>query len=271
MNKWEKLNENYLQFGLKIFPVKANGKTPLINEWNKSCSNEYLQILYWLETAKDCNWGLPCKENNIFVLDLDTHDPNKNGVENFDKLLNDLNFSDDEIDEFGWLEQYTPSNGVHVIFESDNELKDVPSAPNAFKDYQGIDIRNSSYIVVEPSEINGKKYSFNTIPSAPSKMPRKLKNFILENVGTKTENKKTPYEKPKEVFKGDRDNSLFNYINYLYFKTPLDKDEITTLAKEFNANFDEPLSEKDVIYKTKKAFEKPRGEFMIVRIPEEES
>lgn len=264
MSKWETINKNYLNYGLKIFPVIKNGKNPILNHWNTECSSEYLQVLYWMETAKDCNWGLPCKENNLFVLDLDRHDPDKDGVDNFQKLLCSLNLTEEEQDKLEWLEQVTPSGGRHIIFQSDKELKDVPSAPNAFKDYPGIDIRNSSYIVVEPSEINGKKYQFDTIPSAPPVMPAKLKRFILANAGTKTEHKKTPYEKPAEVYKGDRDNQLFQYINHLYYKTRLDAEEIEILAKHFNESFDEPLSEKDVRYKVKKAFEKERPECILV-------
>lgn len=265
MNKWEKINENYLQFGLKIFPVVQNGKTPLIQAWQKDCSSDYMQVLYWYENAKNCNWGLPCKENNLFVLDLDRHDPDKDGVDNFQKLLCSLNLTEEEQDKLEWLEQVTPSGGRHIIFQSDEELKDVPSAPNAFKDYPGIDIRNSSYIVVEPSEINGKKYQFDTIPSAPPVMPAKLKRFILANAGTKTEHKKTPYEKPKEVYKGNRDVALFEYLNYLYYKTILDRDEIEVLAKHFNNTFDEPLSERDVNYKIKKCFEKDRKNCILIR------
>jgi len=264
MNKWEKINDNYLRYNLKIFPVIKNGKTPIINEWNKSCSSDYLQVLYWIENARDCNWGLPCKENNLFVLDLDRHDVEKDGVENFKKLCDDL-----KIELPSTLIQETPSLGQHYIFKGDEELRQVNGVANAFKDYPGIDIRNSNYIVVTPSEINGKHYHFiNNIKPQP--MNEKLKQYILDTVGTKTEHKKTPYEKPKEVFKGNRDTSLFEYINYLYFKTPLDEDEITLLAKDFNNNFDEPLSEKDVKYKLKKCFEKSRGEFLVVRIPEEE-
>lgn len=271
MNKWEKLNENYLQYGLKIFPVVQNGKTPLIRQWQSDCSSEYMQVLYWYENAKNCNWGMPATPNNLFIIDLDVHDPKKNGVENFDKLLNDLNFTDDEYDDFSWLEQHTPSGGQHIIFQSDDELKDVSNGSNVFENYPGIDIRTDGYIVVEPSEINGKSYRFETVPSAPAKMPKKLKDFILKNAGTKTENKKTPYEKPKEVYVGDRDNQLFQYINHLYFKTKLDEDEIFLLAKHFNEEvLEEPFSERDVRYKVKKAFEKNRGNFLIVRLPEDE-
>lgn len=267
VNKWEKLNENYLQFGLKIFPVIQNGKTPLIREWQRDCSSDYMQVLYWYENAKDCNWGLPATQNNLFIIDLDVHDPNKNGVENFAKIVDKI-MTDDDLDEFEWIEQITPSGGQHLIFQSDEELKNVSNGSNVFADYPGIDIRTDGYIVVEPSVINGVGYGFSTIPMSPPKMHPKLKRFILANAGTKTEHKKTPYEKPKEVYKGDRDNSLFEYINYLYFKTNLDKEEILLLANNFNNNFDEPLSKKDVEYKVKKAFQKSRGEFLVVRIPE---
>jgi len=264
MNKWESININSLNKKLKIFPIKQNSKIPLIPEWNKSCTSYYLQVLYWYETAKNCNWGLPCKENDLFVLDLDRHDPNSDGVSNFKKLCDDL-----EIDLPNTLVQETPSSGLHYIFKTDEDLKQVSGVANAFKNYSGIDIRNSNYIVIAPSEINGKAYRFiNNMEPQP--MPSKLKQFILENAGTKTENKKTPYEKPKEVCVGNRDTALFEYINNLYYKTRLDFDEILTLAKYFNENIlEEPLSDKDVSYKTKKAFEKPRGETLIVRIPDE--
>lgn len=263
-NKWEKLNKKYLQLGLKIFPVQVNGKTPLIQAWQADCSSDYMQVLYWFENAKNCNWGLPATPNNLFIIDLDVHDPTKNGIENFDKILDSLNFTDVELDNWAPMEQYSPSGGKHVIFASDDDLKNVSNGANVFKDYPGIDIRTDGYIVIEPSEINGKKYSFDTIPMLPPKMPQKLKEFILKNAGTKTEHKKTPYEKPTEVYKGDRDNQLFQYITHLYYKTRLDEEEIEVLARHFNESFDEPLSEKEVKYKIKKAFQKERPECILV-------
>lgn len=270
MNKWEIISTRYLENKLKIFPVIKNGKTPLIREWQKDCSNDYMQVLYWYENAKDCNWGMPATPNDLFILDLDVHDPNKNGVDNFDKILNSLGFTDDEWDEWAPMEQYTPSGGKHIIFRSDDELKNVANGSNVFEDYPGIDIRTDGYIVVEPSHINEKKYSFDTIPMEPPSMPKKLKDFIIKNAGTKANNKKTLYEKPQEVYKGDRDNQLFAYVNNLYFKTRLDEDEILILAKHFNENIlEEPFSERDVKYKVRKAFEKERPTYIIVNVGDE--
>ena len=274
MTKWEKLNELYLNHHLKIFPVVENGKTPLIKEWQKDCSDSYMQVLYWLENAPDCNWGLPATPNNLFIIDLDVHNPDANGVENFDKIIDKLfidkdGFAGDLYDEFmdmAPLEQVTPSGGHHLIFQSDDDLKQVPNCSNAFKDYPGIDIRTDGYIVVEPSKINGNKYIFDTIPSAPPKMHPRLKRFILENVGTKQDNKKTPYVKPTEQIDiGNRDSALFEYITYLYYKTKLTYDEILILARSFNNTFTAPLSDKTVIYKVNKAFDKDRGECILIR------
>lgn len=264
-NVWEILNKNFVNKGLQIFPVVENGKTPLIKEWQKDCSSNFMQILYWSEHAKNCNWGMPATENNLFIIDLDVHDQNKNGVENFNKLLAEIG-----LDKVETLKQMTPSGGVHLIFQSNDLLKGVSNNSNVFENYPGIDLRTDGYIVVEPSQINGTFYKFeNNLPPMP--MPVVLQEYILNNAGTKEKNKKTPYEKPqKQILVGNRDTALFEYINYLYYKTPLDEDEILLLANAFNSSFEEPLSKKDVQYKVKKAFEKTRGCILFVRLPDDE-
>ena len=113
--------------------------------------------------------------------------------------------------------------------------------------------------------INGKEYKFIT-DIEPQPMPEKLKEFILNN-SEKKGKEKTPYVKPKEqVEVGNRDNSLFQYINHLYYKTDLDFDEILLLAEVFNESFEEPYPNRDVEYKVKKAFEKSRGNRIIINV-----
>ena len=270
MNKWEFIKENYIDKGLKIFPVVPNGKTPLIEKWQEECSSDYFQVLYWYNTCKDCNWGLPATQNNIFILDLDRHDPNKDGVENFAKLVDKL-LTDEEYDEFGACEQVTPSGGNHIIFKTDEDLKNVSNGANVFKDYQGIDIRTDGYILVEPSEINGKKYGYATINNCdPQPMPRKIKKYILENASLKSDIKKEPYKKPTSVEVGDRDNQLFSYINNIYYKTNLDYDEVFCLANHFNENIlEKPFPERVVKYKVRKIFEKNRDKYIFIKIGDE--
>ena len=269
MTKWEFLKENYIDKGLKIFPIVPNSKTPMIEKWQEECSSDYFQILYWYEQCPECNWALPCSQNDIFVLDLDRHDPNKDGVENFAKLVDKL-LTDDELDYFATCEQVTPSGGNHIIFKTDEELKNVSNAANVFKDYQGIDIRTDGYILVAPSEINGKKYGYATINNCdPQPMPRKIKKYILENASLKSDSNKEPYKKPTSVEVGDRDNQLFLYINDIYYKTRLDFDEILCLAFNFNETIlEKPFPDRVVRYKVKKAFEKPRDKMIFVNLGE---
>lgn len=265
MTKWSILNELYLNKGLKIFPIKENGKTPLISKWQEDCSADLFQVLYYYENAKNCNWGLPATPNNLFVIDLDVHDEDKNGVDNFEKLMEEIGLK--SIDT---MTQITPSGGVHLIYQTNETLKNVPNCSNAFSDYPGIDIRTDGYIVVEPSSINGKEYKItNLIPPMP--MPIVLQQYILENVGTKEERKKSQYTKPTEKIDiGNRDTALFEYITYLYYKTKLTYNEILILAKTFNNDFTKPLPEKTVVYKVDKAFEKDRGECLYIWLGEKE-
>ena len=273
MSKWEYIKENYIDKGLKIFPVVPNGKTPLIDNWQTECSCDYMQVLYWYTNCPDCNWGLPCTPNNIFVLDLDVHDKNKNGIDNFNKIINDIKDYPIPIDFYDIYSdtkiQETPSGGIHIIFKTDNELKNISNNSNVFENYPGIDIRTDGYIVVQPSIINDKEYKF-VSNSDINDIDNILKEFILTNVSLKTDKKKEPYQKPKHVDVGDRDNQLFDYINSLYFKTRLDYEEILLLANHFNETvFDKPLSEKSVTYKVKKAFDKDRSSCIFVKIHEE--
>lgn len=265
MTKWSILNELYLNKGLKIFPIKENGKTPLISKWQEDCSADLFQVLYYYENAKNCNWGLPATPNNLFVIDLDVHDENKNGVDNFKRLMEEIG-----LESIDTMTQITPSGGVHLIYQTNETLKNVPNCSNAFSDYPGIDIRTDGYIVVEPSSINDKEYKItNLIPPMP--MPVLLQQYILENVGTKEERKKSQYTKPTEKIDiGNRDTALFEYITYLYYKTKLTYNEILILAKTFNNDFTKPLPEKTVVYKVDKAFEKNRGECLYIWLGEKE-
>ena len=265
MTKWEKIKNSYIDKDIKIIPIRPNEKIPMIDKWNEQCSSDYMQVLYWYSNNKDMNFAIPCYENNLFVIDLDKHDVNKDGVVNFTKLLKELNIDSGDIKT---LIQQTPSGGLHYIFQSDEDLCKVNGIANAFKDYPGIDLRNRNYIVSVPSVINGKEYVFmNNYDVQP--MPPELKKYILENVNLKTE-KKEPYKKPTHVEVGDRDNQLFSYISNLYYHPRLDYDEILLLTYNFNENvLENPFPERVIKYKINKIFEKDRSKCIFIKLSEE--
>ncbi len=268
MNKWEFLKENYIDKGLKIFPIVPNGKTPMIEKWQEQCSCDFFQVLYWYNNNKDMNFALPCYENNLFVIDLDVHDSEKDGIKSFRKLCLDLKCPIDKLYDVKTMVQQTQGGGLHIIYKSDEELSQVNGVANAFKYYPGIDLRNRNYILVEPSVIDNRHYKFlNDLE--PQEMPPELKRYILENVKTKNDSNKEPYKKPTNVEKGDRDNQLYSYINNIYYKTRLDYDEVLCLAKHFNETIlEEPFPERVVEYKVKKAFDKDREKMIFVNLTE---
>jgi len=271
MNKWKFIKNKYIDKGLKIFPVIPNKKTPMIDAWQQDCSNDYFQILYWYNTDNNINIGLPATPNDLFILDLDVHDEDKNGVKNFEKLINDISDLPIYLDIYDYcktLIQKTPSGGLHIIYKTNDRLKNVLNSSNIFKDYQGIDCRTQGYIVVEPSCIEDKKYEFINNEEI-TEMPKELEEYILNNTVSKDSVNKKNYEKPKNVEIGDRDNQLFSYINNIYYKTRLDYDEILCLANHFNETIlEQPFPEKVISYKVRKVFEKDRNTMIFINIGE---
>lgn len=272
MNKYRFLDEHFLKYNLKIFPLYENGKVPLVSHWKDDASCERAQVVYWLENAKNCNWAMPSTLNDLFVIDIDMHN-GINGAESFLKLCHDLglNFG---INDFDTLMQTTPSGGIHLIFKSDEELNKVKNKANFFNGYPGIDIRTDGYIAVAPSVIDGNEYVFSGPMSDINYMPDILKNYILKcNNENESEEKhiESLYDLDKIVKKGSRDNTIFNYINNLYNNTKLNQNEILALALAYNRDcFDPPFNERDIEYKVRRMFKSERSKIFIIRISDEE-
>lgn len=266
---FDTLKELYCNNGLKLIPIKPNGKEPLIN-WKMKYETTTDQIFEWLLEEPNLNWALPMNENELFAIDIDMHG-DVNGIENFKRLCKDIGISKIET-----LVQTTPSGGYHLIFRSDEDLKKVKNSANTFDNYKGIDIRTDGYILVYPSKINDTYYKFNhdnDIMSHITTMPSELKEFILKGNQeyVKKENDKRTlfdfYREGKVIDKGNRDTEMFLYITTLYNNTNLSYDEIRTLAHVYNERcFNPPLSSGVIDYKLKKCFNKERDNIIILRI-----
>lgn len=267
MNKYNFLKNNFLENNLKIFPLYENGKIPLVSHWKEDASCDKMQILYWLENAKNCNWALPSTLNNLFVIDIDMHG-DIDGYANFQGLLHEL-----DIEEINTLYQTTPSGGIHLIFKSDDELNKVKNKANFFNGYPGIDIRTDGYIAVSPSVINGVEYEFHGEIKDIIEMPSVLRDYILKCNSENASDEKvidSLYDLEKVVTKGSRDDTIFNYINGLYNNTKLNFNEILALALAYNRDcFDPPLKDKDIEYKVRRMFKSERSKIFIIRISEE--
>jgi hypothetical protein len=58
--------------GLRLFPVRAYGKVPLVEEWPKKATSNSATLRAWLSEFRGCNWGLATGLNSgVFVIDID--------------------------------------------------------------------------------------------------------------------------------------------------------------------------------------------------------
>lgn len=268
MSKFEFLRDNFTKYGYKIFPVIENSKEPLIDKWQLDASSDTRQLVYWLENAKNCNFGLPAYANRLFIIDIDMHG-DVNGLDSFNRLLNDLGLAPSDIST---LQQTTPSGGIHLIFKSDDELDFVKNSSNSFDGYPGIDIRTKGYILIEPSIIDGRPYKLSGGVDKISNVPQLLKDYIIENnerqrVVTEQQRNEGYFVEGKIIDKGNRDDEIFSYIKYLYHSTTLNIKEISVLAHAYNQEcFNPPLSDGVIDYKIKKLLEHERRGSILIRL-----
>lgn len=265
MNKFKFLNDNFCKKGYKIFPLKWNSKEPAINTWQTDASCSAMQLMYWLEYGDNLNFALPAFANNLFIIDIDRHDVD--GLESFKKMLHDLG-----IDHIDTLMQTTPSGGLHLIFKSDEELNGVKNKAQFFENYPGIDVRTRGYIAIEPSTIDGNEYKLIGSTDKICAMPNNLRTLILEENAKIVKNnsdlcKTIASGRKEKVLKGNRDDEMFRYINYLYYYTRLSYDEIYAIAHDYNEKAFEPkMRDKEIDDKIDRAFKSPRSKLITIRL-----
>ena len=141
---------------LLFFKVTKNGKTPIKNE-NFSDPTK-LKKLNEIKTNY-YNVGLPCKANNLIILDIDVKD---DGLIEWYKYL-------ESHDEPLTVCQKSANGGLHYFFKhhsdsyDDDELELIQQLKNKskYRNGKGLDVRkNNGYVVCEPSVINNNKYEF---------------------------------------------------------------------------------------------------------------
>lgn len=141
----------YAARGWKVFPCSANTKIPLAGTHGvKDASGDPAAITKWWTEHPDANVGLACgSASGVWVVDIDVRP--ETGVNGLDSIREkDLKLPQKA------LIQRTPSGGYHFLFKCDGEK---PANKNGF--LRGVDIRGDGYyIVVTPSVINGREYSW---------------------------------------------------------------------------------------------------------------
>ena len=128
------------------------------------------------------NYGiLTGEETGIIGVDLDTYKPEWNNEKEHSFITT---FGKDYIKKFDTLTQSTPSGGIHLIFEYDEDVRQTQV------NHCEIDIRNKGgYLVGAGSIVGGKLYRVKHFATIKP-LPDDLKKYLMDNLYT-TEEKET--------------------------------------------------------------------------------
>lgn len=135
------------QQGYAVYPLIENTKKPPKGVAGyQAATSDQNTILSWFQKNPTYNLGLRLDLSDLLVVDIDMHDPTKNGRTSLARLFKQgLTLPNDT-----YIER-TANGGVHYF------LKYAGAKVRKIDVWPGIDLL-SDFTVIAPSEINGKQY-----------------------------------------------------------------------------------------------------------------
>ena len=236
---------SYAEHGFSVIPI-GNNKRPLIKFANKPplTITEIREIWKKYPTA-----NIALKTDKFFVIDVDRHGGEVDGMESIKALNHDEWFKDA-------LTERTAHNGFHFFFTKPSKVKIQQNI--GFLPSVDLKAHENNYVVVAPSQLGDKQYKW--LNSKPMKEPpqglidlilNKQKEFkpVEQLEGYKPSGKTQTTELFKKIINGlgptgGRNNALASFIGGLLFRN-VDPDVAAQLAVIANENTKDslPLSE----------------------------
>lgn len=239
----------YGKQGFSVVPTNVNLKSPAISHAKRASLTDQEITQLWTDNPKI---GIAWKMTNIFSIDIDTpKHSGKTKIDGFKSIRESIPLE--------WLPDtltaLTPNDGLHLYY-----LK-KDGQPNKTKAgfLPGVDIQaeQGNISLVPPTLINGVSYEWVNPKQPIVEAPTELIEFIQEKTKRRTKAKKRYYGLKTwtgclldELFYpqivGKRNDYLTHIIGKL-FKTGARAETIYQLAIIANNQFQEPLSETEVI------------------------
>ena len=150
---------SYASRGWYVFPVKAKQKIPATRHGHNDATVDPDRIIKCWGEHPDLNIGVALSASSLVAVDVDAYKPDCK----FDEFMRGIEMPTT-------LVQNSANGGIHYIFKcnSDDEF--------AGQLCTGVDIKSNGYILLEPSALDGKKYTWATDDppaDAPLWLPRK--------------------------------------------------------------------------------------------------
>ena len=216
----------YAEHGWWVFPLSPGAKEPLIpksagGRGLLDATRDPAQIRRWWENCPRANIGVACEPSGLVVVDVDVKN---NGDATFDALRAEL-----ASDVFETVTALTPSGGQHLIYGTDG----VPTSSGAHVLGQGIDLRAvGGYIVVTPSIVGGREYTWEVGYSPKDQAPRVWPDELAQKIVKRPLAKALDEAQP--IPDGERNATLASIAGTLR-RRGLDYDEIMGALQVVNA------------------------------------
>lgn len=164
--------------GYVIFPVVPLAKNPLTEHGFKDASRDQSQVRAWWSDWKNANIGLPCGDNGLVVLDVDSRKPGA------DVAFDELRSRGGGIPETLCVQ--TPSRGCHYYFTAQG-LKTTHGVLGI-----GLDVQAAgAYVIAPPSRTCAGSYiTIDRCPIAPAPP------WLIEFASPKPVGPSNPYRSP---------------------------------------------------------------------------
>ena len=163
--------KDYTERGWKIFPVEQNSKLPAKRETGvrlsyQEATNDLNALVPYFERYPNANLGLNLIESGLVCIDVDDY-------------KTDCKFQEFMIGKEmpPTLIQKSASGGTHYLFRAD-QVEQFPGEMCS-----QVDIKHKGYILIEPSKIDGKAYTWQTDDDpapVPQWVPRKATTPLLD-------------------------------------------------------------------------------------------
>tara|TARA_Y100001934_G_C12309483_1_gene754189 strand:- start:49 stop:804 length:756 start_codon:yes stop_codon:yes gene_type:complete len=231
----EMLRKNALAFaerGMKVFPCKPRGKTPITKNGFKDATSDLRQINKWWIANPHANIGIATgKLSQIWVLDIDG-DLGKKSLRNI-------------LAQYGQLDDYTTvisgGGGMHIYFAYPETLN-VSSSSG--KIACGIDVRGDGGYIIAPPSIHQSGQAYEWFLQERRKLkqaPEWLLNLVGNNSKSQTLNIFSG-----GIIEGSRNTNMTSIVGHL-FTTKIPPKLILETAQVLNEKLCKPpLPEKEV-------------------------
>jgi hypothetical protein len=146
------LAQTFADHGVRVFPCKEFGasrvvKSPYTPNGFKDASTDIDQIGAWWNSWPGAIVGLPCRLNDIVVLDGDRHDLH-DGVAALELIFASIGFDTATIPVVE-----TPNNGKHFYFRHSR------AADSLSRPAKGVDVKANGYVIAPGSRLaDGREY-----------------------------------------------------------------------------------------------------------------